>query len=444
MRTRILGRQLFSVALITVVSAFVMPGVASAATPPSLDPFYKYTGSTPLSSIAPGTALKSRTVPYKIVGLAVPLKTTQILYRSTGQLGQPTTNVTSVVQPLIQLDKTKVVSYQSIYDSLNPEDEPSYAISGNVSLTGIIPGIETLLFSPFLLDGYTVVISDTEGQKANFAAGREYGYNTIDSIRAAFKTSSVGLPSKAKVSMIGYSGGAIATEWAAELAPTYAPDVNSKLVGAAMGGVLVSPAHNLHYVDGTTIWAGVEPMALIGAARAFNIDLQPYLSAKGVEVYNALKNASIINVLGQYSGLTWAQMAKPEYAQPESVPVYVNAVNQLIMGTGGRPTIPLMIGQGANGELEGTPGTGPYGKGDGVMIAGDVRTLARQYCAKGTKVHYTEYANLSHIPGALAWLPAAISWVKDRHTALDQLLKLAPSNCSSIAPGNSLAPIPTS
>ena len=35
--------------------------------------------------------------------------------------------------------------------------------------------------------------------------------------------------------MIGYSGGAIASEWAAELAPTYAPDVNQKLIGSAIG-----------------------------------------------------------------------------------------------------------------------------------------------------------------------------------------------------------------
>ena len=46
------------------------------------------------------------------------------------------------------------------------------------------------------------------------------------------------------------------------------------------------------------------PMAIIGVARAFNIDLTPYLSAYGVEVYNELKKASITDVLGQYPGLT--------------------------------------------------------------------------------------------------------------------------------------------
>ena len=52
---------------------------------------------------------------------------------------------------------------------------------------------------------------------------------------------------------MGYSGGAIATDGQrAEIDATYAPDVNSKLVGAAFGGVLVTPAHNLTYVDGTS------------------------------------------------------------------------------------------------------------------------------------------------------------------------------------------------
>ena len=60
--------------------------------------------------------------------------------------------------------------------------------------------------------------------------------NTLDSIRAAFSEElTLDLPDDAKVVMLGYSGGAIATEWAAELAPTYAPDVNGRMIGAAMG-----------------------------------------------------------------------------------------------------------------------------------------------------------------------------------------------------------------
>ena len=70
-----------------------------------------------------------------------------------------------------------------------------------------------------------------------------------------------------KICLIGYAGGVIATEWAAELAPAYAPQVNPRIVGAAFGGTLVDPAHNLRHVGGSTTWAGVIPMALIGDAR---------------------------------------------------------------------------------------------------------------------------------------------------------------------------------
>ena len=140
-----------------------------------------------------------------------------------------------------------------------------------ITLGGLVPNVEPAVFGPFLAEGYTVIVPDTEGQRADFAAGPEYGMNTLDSIRAAFNSSTI--PNDAKVAMLGYSGGAIATEWAAELAPTYAPDASTRLIGAAMGGVLVDPAHNLHYVEGSGIWAGVMAMALAGIARAFEIEI---------------------------------------------------------------------------------------------------------------------------------------------------------------------------
>ncbi len=414
------------------------PGMAVAAPQPKDDPFYSYTGSTPLASIAPGTVLQTRSFPYHIFVFPTLLETTQLLYRSTSQTGKPTVNVTSVIQPLIQFDEKKVISYQSAYDSLNRNDEPSCAISGGLRLGGVIPNVEAAVFGPLLADGYTINIPDTEGQRADFAAGPEYGMNTLDSIRAAFNSPTVDLPPDAKVAMLGYSGGAIATEWAAELAPTYAPDVNARMVGAAMGGVLVDPAHNVHYVEGTGFWSGIIATALVGFARAFEVDFTPYLSAYGARVFHEMQTASIVNVLGQYPGLKWEDLFSPEYPTPESLPLYVECANKLIMGTGGTPTAPLFIGQGANGELEGTPGDKPgIGAGDGVMIVGDVRMLARDYCAKGTTVHYEQYDTLSHIWSVPIWLVNSIAWIKQRFAGLP-----APQNCSSISEGNPLEPIP--
>ena len=85
-----------------------------------------------------------------------------------------------------------MVSYQSFYDSLSPEDDPSYAISGGVTLGGAIPTAESGLIAPALLAGETVVVPDTEGETADFSAGPEYGMNTLDSLRAALRSPASG------------------------------------------------------------------------------------------------------------------------------------------------------------------------------------------------------------------------------------------------------------
>ena len=179
---------------------------------------------------------------------------------------------------------------------------------------------ESIVIAPLLLQGYTVIVPDTEGQTADFASAPEYGMATLNSIRAATNSPVTGLTKATPIGMFGYSGGAIATDWAAQLAPSYAPDVNRQLVGAAEGGVLVDPAHNLTYVNGSSIWAGIIPMSIIGIARGFQINIKPYLSSYGLQLYSSLQNASIANVLGQYPGLKFAQLVKPRYANPASIP----------------------------------------------------------------------------------------------------------------------------
>jgi hypothetical protein len=435
---------------VTTVLALAVAGLAgtpptrAAATPPTRaaaapaqGSFYAYTGSTPLADKAPGTVLKTRTLSYHVAGIALPVRVVQLLYRSAGSLGQPTVNVTSVLEPPVPSLSPRAVSYQSFYDSLNPADEPSAQIAGDVTLGGLVADAESVVIVPLLLQGYTVIVPDTEGQTADFASGPEYGVNTLNSIRAATSSPLTGLTASTPIGMFGYSGGAIATDWAAQMAPSYAPGVNRELVGAAEGGVLVDPAHNLTYVSGSSIWAGIIPMAVIGIARGFHIDIKPYLSSYGLHLYSALQKASIINVLGQYPGLTFAQLVKPQYANPASIPILVKVENELNAGSRGSPTIPMFIGQGANGTAEGTPGNKPgIGPGDGVMVTGDVRTLARDFCASGTAVDYIQYDALSHITTFAVWAPAALDWLGGLFAGIP-----ASNDCAQIPPGNSLAPV---
>src|ERR1700727_1581419 len=346
-RRRHWGTRLSVALMLPLAWAALGVPAARAAVTPEQDPFYKYEGKPRLNRITPGTVLKTRTVPFHVVGIEVPITAVQLLYRSTSALGKPTVNVTSVLLPPVKLSTT-VLSYQSFYDSLSTEDDPSYAISGGVTMGGEIPQAESVLITPALLAGETVVVPDTEGEEADFAAGPVYGYNTLDSLRAALNSPATGLTSTTKIGLAGYSGGAIATEWAAQEAPTYAPEINANIVGAAMGGVLVDPAHNLKYVEGSSSWASIIPMALDGLSRAYHLDLTPYLNAYGQELLAKDQHDSITNET-QTASLTWSQLAKPEYPTPESIPIYVRTANKLISGRKETPTVPFLIGQGNGG-----------------------------------------------------------------------------------------------
>ncbi|MFJ5229516.1 lipase family protein [Kitasatospora sp. NPDC088391] len=431
--------RLIATALAAVAVATAAPAVtASAATSATAgtDPFYAYDGAAPLSSYAPGTVLKTRTLSYHLLGLPTPVRAVQLLFRTTDAQGRPSAGVTTVVRGLGS-DGSKAVSYQSFYDSLNPADGPSRAVAGDVSLGGAIANAESLFVVPFVAQGYDVLIPDTEGQRADFAAGPEYGTTTLDSIRAASASPATGMSADTRVGMLGYSGGAIATNWAAALAPSYAPDVNRRLVGFAEGGLLVDPAHNLKYVAGGLVWPGVIPMAIIGVARAYDLDLTPYLNDYGKQVYAKMQNASIVNALGQYPGLSWQKLAKPQYADPNSAPAFLEAVNKVNLGSAPTPTVPGYIAQGNGGVLEGTfSNLSGIGTGDGVMVAGDVRSLARQYCATGnSRIKYQQYDLLSHLGAAVPWAPTAVFYLNDRFAG-----KSAPSDCGWIPAGNSLAP----
>ena len=73
----------------------------------------------------------------------------------------------------------------------------------------------------------------------------------------------------------------------------------------------------MRYVEGSTIWAGVIPMSVVGVSRSFQINLAQFLTEYGLQLYNKLQKASIVEVLGAYPGLTISQLVKAEFLPPE-------------------------------------------------------------------------------------------------------------------------------
>ena len=429
MRTRLAAAVtavLCAVGALTAAAPMASAPAAKAATTPVLpsqDPFYTYDGATPLAQIAPGTVLKERAASLQLQGLTVPVTTEQVLYRTTGERGQPTVTVTTIIKPLVSALGTKIVAYQNAYDALGSQCDPSYTLQGgnNADTTG---QDEEVAIAAYLAAGYTVTVPDYEGENLEWGAGQESGYGTLDAIRATEHY--LGAPGSTQAGMLGYSGGSIATEWAAETAPTYAPDL--RIVGTAVGGVPVDFAHNLSYINGDTSWAGVIPAVLISLPHAFGDDITPYLSAYGQQVMGQVAGKCIGDFAGAYPGLTIQQMLLPQYSDPYQIPDLVTIINHLIMGTtpGRPPSEPMLMGVGKSDAT-----------GDGIMVAGDVQELAYQYCQRGVPVTFTQYQGLQHSQAFVPFEAAALTFLEDRFTGLP-----APDGCPAITPGNSLNPLP--
>lgn len=404
-----------------LVALAAAPALASSGpVPPAGDPFYTYTGS--LTRIAPGTVLRSRTVAIAQSGTATPMSAMQVLYRTTGQYGQPTATITTIIQPAASTGTAEIVSYQTAYDALGAQCDPSYTLQGgNPSDSTAQAELQAIL--AYVRAGDTVVVPDYEGERLDWAAGQESGWNTLDGIRATENL--LGLPQTGTpVAMLGYSGGSIATEFASELAPAYAPRLD--IVAAAEGGVPVDLFHNTSYINGDKDWAGTIPAVLVSLSRAYGISFRQYLSPLGLTITNQVKAECIASFATHYPGLTIQKLLKPRYRNYTRLHDLTAITDHIIMGGSGTPRSPLFIGVG---NFDGT--------GDGIMVTKDDEALAHAYCKRGVSVQFNVYSGDDHVHAAVPFEVGAFTFISQRLGGMP-----VSDGCGSIGTGNSIAPLP--
>lgn len=404
-----------SVALVGLASATAWAATSLPA--PTSDPFYSPTGSW--QSAAPGSVLKTRQVTISLAGTVAPYSGTQVLYRTTNQLGEPSATVATIIHPLAS-GPMKLLSYQTFYDGDASTCRPSYTLqSDNPSDTS--GDLDEPFILTYLNQGFTVVTSDYEGPTDDYGAGRESGQNTLDAILAA--EHDLQLTAKSTpVALLGYSGGATATEWAAELQPTYAPELD--IIGSAAGGIPDDFWHNLAYINGSSDWAGAMPSVLLGLMRAYKLDIDTYLSAEGQQIIAAVSQGCLNP--SAYPGLHYQELFKPQYQNFTKVPIFTRIFNDSIMGRMSVPRGPQLMGVG---DSDGT--------GDGVMVTKDVQQLAYEYCQRGANVELHIYNGADHDAAAGEFEPEALAFLDELYDG-----QTPSDGCSSITPGNPLTPVP--
>jgi len=305
----------------------------------------------------------------------------------------------TVIRPLVQPANKKLVSYQTAYDGLGANCAPSYAFT-----TGVNPPFyEEAAMLPLLLAGHTVVSADYEGPEYQWTAGINSGHGVLDGIRAAQSFTPLGLSADTPTAMWGYSGGALASEWANELAAEYAPELN--IVGVAAGGVPADVEAIGRAIDGTAL-SGVYFGAAVGLSRAYpEINVDTLLTDKGKAAFADLGDQCIAEFSVGYA----FQHMRDYVTVPElmDVPEVQQVLAEVRMGSR-VPAAPVHIYQGTHDELAITP---------------PVDELVATYCAAGATVEYVKIPG-EHITTAGTGVPGALAYLQARLAG-----QPAPSTC---------------
>lgn len=238
---------------------------------PSGDPWYDRDLDFDKSA-APGTILDARPVQLPSMGLHRIESSWQVLIRSNDTNENAQIAVATIVLPKAEWSgdgPRPLVASSYATDSLGLACQPSRTLPKGIAPTAP----NAMLDQRFLDQGYALVVPDHQGPKAAYAAGRQAGHVVLDSIRAARSFVPPGSEeaplAKSKVAQLGFSGGAIAAGWAAQIQPTYAPELEDVFVGTSIGGVPADFGALMTTMDGYYGPAGIFRAAVLGVAREY-------------------------------------------------------------------------------------------------------------------------------------------------------------------------------
>jgi hypothetical protein len=211
------------------------------------------------------------------------------------------------------------------------------------------------------------------------------------------------------VGIAGYSGGGMATAWAAALAPTYAPEIN--LVGVAQGGVPMNIGKMANALGQDPHPAfGLAFAAAMGLEREYpsELPLSNELNAAGRAMEVQLTNACTNDILLAGAGRSARQVTDSiaMLTSPQAVSVMNANSVELYPGI---PTAPIFEWHSPTDAL--------------IPVDSVLNTNAR-YCAAGATVESQLYPSPDHLTTAVLGLPDAFDYLQDRFDG-----KPAPSNC---------------
>ena len=277
---------------------------------------------------------------------------TQLLYRTTDMNGVPEATVTTVIAPAERApgQVCPVLSYQCAIDAVTSRCFPSYALRRWALAPGALAQLEFFLISAALAEGWAVSVPDHEGPSGAWGTPYEPGYRVLDGLRAALNSEKLGLSAEAPIGLWGYSGGGLATAWAAEVSGSYAPELN--IVGAVLGSPVGDLGHTFRRLNGS-FYSGLPAMVVAALSHAYpDLDrvIQEHATDTGKAMLLRVENMTTVHAVLRLIGMDMGKLVDRPLNEILDMPEVQEVFDDIKLGTA-VPTPPVLIVQAVHDRI---------------------------------------------------------------------------------------------
>ncbi|MFE2463528.1 lipase family protein [Streptomyces sp. NPDC059402] len=392
---------------------------------------------TPPSELpaADGTLIRSEPLPLglSLPGVDGPLpgRATRLMYKSTDANGEAVAVTGAYIEPAARWrgdGPRPLVAVAPGTMGQGDQCAASMALEHPLRLGDrtVSVGYEDLSVYRLLLRGVAVVVTDYVGlgttDRLHTYVNRVDGAHAVlDAVRAARSLDEASVTSESRVGLFGYSQGGGATAAAAELQPSYAPDV--ELAGTYAGAPPADLTEVTEAIDGGDL-AGALGWSLNGFLQtepALRPIADRYINEAGQAALKDLSTMCVGDALFGYGGRSSTDWTKTG-----------QSLSHIIRA---EPALQAFLAEQRIGTLRpGSPVRVATGTSDDLVPHAQARRLAVEWCDKGAKVTYVPVVLpgvgsglLNHFAPLLADQGNAISWLTDRLSG-----EPAGSNCWSM------------
>ena len=377
---------------------FAMQELREATMPsPTGDPLFDR-WPTDLAALQPGTIIAQRNV----TATAAPIVTAPIIsarllkFRSTDATGQPSWGTATILVPNRPHRGPRPILVNNLpTDSLGSKCTAGYTMAHGFSL---ITSGKTDLFPPTtqlaLARGYSVLVPDHEGPRMAYGEPTVAAHVILDAIRAITNLDPQTF-GQSRIAMTGYSGGAIATNGATKLVGSYAPELASRIVGAAMGGV---PADFRMLVGSmnANLGTGLFHAATFGISRE-----RPEIIPMANNLARWLATSPLKDICSTPSSVGGVSMFPMQLLSSDPDPFHspvAENIYRITKMTDVKSVVPLYIYQGTY---------------EWWIPAAGARNLFGEQCRMGTNATYQDIPG-EHLTTAVFGFPGALQWLDQR------------------------------